>query len=1155
MKCVRWKSTRAPRTRMDNPRQVFGAKTVLRSRLVAAVAAGVLVSTVAMVGAVVTAVVVEHGPNGGLLIAHNTEPRTDEALFDVEVGADEHDGYRDHRVPSVSTPETAQCSDRQPAAGTGREVYAFSRMNAEWMEMSLARSCQVVDVLMPNWFTLGREGLRWGSPYMDIENNPQHVLSPFRQGFELLPVVQLSGLAIDRNFWQEPLWAREVAAQMYATVDRLQLRGMCLDLTAVPRDQLSRLEPVLWMVAQIFGETAAESCIIADSEVLHHLREDQIGLFDTVVVPAFNRRIAADVQPQPLASQAWFEQLLEDLSALVPQERLVLMLGAGAYEWQGHATLPREMDFGTAIQRVTQRNGTVRFSAPRGNSFAIYLGADGQRHQSWILDAASAYNQMLIARQRGVGRIGLWGLGMEDPAVWKLFRSLRSGSDLAVVDIEVVDLSETVRYIGSGPFLDFQDRGRVGYREVSTDGGSGLINRIHYAEMPRPYSVNRWGSAEGRVISLTFDDGPSAEYTGAILDILAARGVSATFFPVGSHMIGETGILRRVLDEGHTLGGHTFLHPDLTEIGPRRLLAEVKAQSHVFGNLLGVRPVLFRAPYVRGPGPIRGAVAEQMLRVDEQGYLIAGSDIVPPDWAMSDPAQIVRYVVDAVEAGQGQVILLHDGGGDRNATVEALPLIIETLEARGYSFTDLAGLAGFSHHDFMPSVRRSPIPIEATLVTGLGWLMKSFPGILLLVVGLRLARGLILFVSALKRGRVQRRAHPRFRPDVTVIVPAYNEEKVIERTVRSILASRYRKLSVLVVNDGSNDATEAVVRRAFRRNKRVRVISQANQGKWRAANRAIQDVTTEFVVMVDADTLVDPQAIGFLVQGLADPEVGAVAGNVKVGNDKGIMTRLQALEYTTAQNIDRRAFELVNGIMVVPGAIGAWRTAAIRQVGLYSGDTLTEDADLTVSLLRAGFRVRFDERAFTYTEAPETVSMFLRQRLRWTLGMIQTAWKHKGSFGRQGAIGRLVLPDFLLFGVLMSLLTPIVDLIIIWTLAGAVLNLLAGEAMFGADTSAWALGCYIALPLLEAMMVACAVRLDGRASYWWMLYLPLQRLVYTPLLTLTLYRALWRAMTGRLAKWSKATRAASVRAPFAPAFGPALVAGSANRDARGSHSL
>lgn len=1154
MSCAWWNTSGAPEAGKDNPRQVFGARSVLRSRLVAASAVAVLAMTISMIVSVVANVASENGPDGGLLMARNTAPTAGEALFDMGAGAPSPGHHSPYINTSELLPETAECQGASDNKPPDTEVYAFSSMDVEWLEMSLARSCHAVDVLMPNWFSLDGDGMRWTSPFLNVEDNPNHLFNAFRQSYALLPVVRLTGFSAENTHWQEPLWARDVVSDISAVIDRMQLRGVCIDLTTVPQAEVPRLEAFLWMAAQVFGDSGAEKCVIADPAVLSNLRDDQVALFDTVIVPSFDRGVAEGTVPRPMASQAWFEQLLADVLARVPQDRLVLMLGAGAYEWQMPAGRARKLDFVTAIQRVARRNGTIRFSEMQGNSFAMFLGADGQRYHSWVLDSASAYNQMRIAQRQGIRRLGLWGLGLEDPTVWQLFAAHRVSADLDIADVETVDLSGAVRYTGSGPFLDFQHRGRSGQRQISTADADGLITDVQFWELPLPFVVNRWGVSQDRVVSLTFDDGPTAEYTTAVLDILDSRGVSATFFPVGAHMIGESGLLHRIMDEGHTLGSHTFFHPDLTEISAGRLLAEVKAQSHVYGNLLGMRPVLFRAPYVRGPGPVRGAVAEQMLRVDAQGYIIAGSEIVPPDWTTEDPRAIADFVIAAVEAGQGQVILLHDGGGDRTATVAALPLIIDELRQRGYSFTDLAGLAGFSHHDFMTNVRRSPIPIEATLIVGLGWFVKHLPFILLTIIALRFTRGVILFGFALKRGRVQRRAHPRFRPEVTVVVPAYNEEKVIVRTLRSILASRYRKLSVLVVNDGSSDATEEVVRKAFRRNKRVRIVSQPNQGKWRAANRAIEDVTTDIVVMVDADTLVDPQAIGFLVQSMADPAVGAVAGNVKVGNDKGALTRLQALEYTRAQNIDRRAFELVNGIMVVPGAIGAWRTEAIREAGFYSADTLTEDADLTVSVLRAGYDVRFDERAFTYTEAPETVMMFLQQRLRWTLGMIQTAWKHKRSGAAPGAIGRLVLPDFLIFGVLMPLLTPVVDLIVLWTLVGMLFDLLAGTPPSDQATSVWVLGCYIALPLLDIMMTATAIKLDGRARLWWLIYLPLQRLIYQPLLTLTLYRALWRAMTGRLAKWSKVTRAASVRAPFVPAVHAAVVARPLSHGVRGSRS-
>src|SRR5581483_2187795 len=201
-----------------------------------------------------------------------------------------------------------------------------------------------------------------------------------------------------------------------------------------------------------------------------------------------------------------------------------------------------------------------------------------------------------------------------------------------------------------------------------------------------------------------------------------------------------------------------------------------------------------------------------------------------------------------------------------------------------------------------------------------------------------------------------------YRPNVAVLIPAYNEEKVIERTVRSVLASSYPKLRVIVVDDGSKDATLQVARSAFAsevEQGRVVILTKTNRGKAEALNFGLRHVADdeELFVGIDADTVIAPDAVSLLVPHFLNPKVGAVAGNAKVGNRVNLWTRWQALEYVTSQNFERRALNTLGAVSVVPGAIGAWRTAAVRELGGYQTDTVAEDADLTMALLQRGYRV------------------------------------------------------------------------------------------------------------------------------------------------------------------------------------------------------
>jgi cellulose synthase/poly-beta-1,6-N-acetylglucosamine synthase-like glycosyltransferase len=380
-----------------------------------------------------------------------------------------------------------------------------------------------------------------------------------------------------------------------------------------------------------------------------------------------------------------------------------------------------------------------------------------------------------------------------------------------------------------------------------------------------------------------------------------------------------------------------------------------------------------------------------------------------------------------------------------------------------------------------------------------------------------------------------RRQHPSRLSDppttVTIAIPAFNEELVIVDGVAAALASDYPNIRVIVVDDGSTDGTADSVEQAFRHDPRVRLIRQKNGGKCSALNAAYAEIETEVVVAVDADTLLHPKAVRRLMGHFADPYVGAIAGNVKVGNRCGLLARLQALEYITAQNIDRRAAERLNAMLVVPGAIGAWRVEAVRKVGFYSPDTITEDADLTVAILRAGYRIVFEERSYSITDAPETLSGFMKQRLRWSFGMMQIAWKHRRAAKTARGVGLVSIPDLWLTGIVLGLLAPLADAVFVSVLIKAAGNLARGLPLTSGDLSLVMISGWVMLPILDFILALFAFRFERRENLSLLFLVPLQRLIYRPLLYITVYRAVGHALAGRIAAWGKLIRIASIRTP------------------------
>jgi cellulose synthase/poly-beta-1,6-N-acetylglucosamine synthase-like glycosyltransferase len=376
-----------------------------------------------------------------------------------------------------------------------------------------------------------------------------------------------------------------------------------------------------------------------------------------------------------------------------------------------------------------------------------------------------------------------------------------------------------------------------------------------------------------------------------------------------------------------------------------------------------------------------------------------------------------------------------------------------------------------------------------------------------------------------------------YLPRVAVLIPAYNEEKVIERTIRSALVSTYPDLRVIVIDDGSSDKTLEVTRTAFAREEklgRVLILTKPNSGKAEALNFGLEQLHGEEIfVGIDADTVVAPDAIACLVPHFLNPKVGAVAGNAKVGNRINLWTRWQALEYITSQNFERRALNTMGAVSVVPGAIGAWRVSAAREAGGFHTDTVAEDADLTMALLRRGYRVQYEDLALAYTEAPVNASGLMRQRFRWSFGILQSVWKHRAAFARKGVLGWVALPNIVIFQVLLPLVSPLIDL------GFAVGTLLYFEQKFfhpeSTDPASFQrlLIFFFVFLIMDFIASAVAFALERRHAHapedsWLLSQVWLQRFAYRQLFSLVLLKTLKRAAEGRSFAWDKLERTAAM---------------------------
>ena len=366
------------------------------------------------------------------------------------------------------------------------------------------------------------------------------------------------------------------------------------------------------------------------------------------------------------------------------------------------------------------------------------------------------------------------------------------------------------------------------------------------------------------------------------------------------------------------------------------------------------------------------------------------------------------------------------------------------------------------------------------------------------------------------------------------MVPAYNEAVVINQTIASLLSQDYEgEMEIVVVDDGSSDATYAVARGRYGDEAKVAIYTKMNGGKASALNYGIARARGEIVVGLDADTLFRPDTLRKLVAPLADPDVGAVAGNAKVGNRVNIITRWQAIEYVVSQNIDRRAFSLLNCITVVPGAVGAWRKSLVLEVGGFSEDTLAEDQDLTLAIRRNGKSIAYADDAIAYTEAPDNFSGLAKQRFRWSFGTLQCMWKHRDALfhPRYGTLGMIAMPNVWLFQLLFTALSPLADLLFLWSLVSVWLVKQQHGATYAVTDLEQVLTFYavfLAIDWVTAVIAFLAEPGEDKSLTWLVL---LQRFAYRQIMYWVVLRSFMAAIRGHIVGWGKLERKASVEVP------------------------
>ena len=923
--------------------------------------------------------------------------------------------------------------------------------------------------------------------------------------------------------------------------------GLCLDFEEIP---LKAQPGFVALINELAGDLHARGLKLyvnlpADDKDYDY---KAIGAAaDGLIIMNYDQHHSESV-PGPVAAQDWFTNNLHDALQVVPAAKLMVAIGNYGYEWgpkgknikcdSGETAHACTVTVQQALLKSHESEETAELDSDSLNPHFSFLDEDGGRRDVWFLDAVSSTNQMHAAQRLGINAFALWRLGGEDRSLWQTWDDPSAG-DYAQ-KLNVIPPGQDVDLEGDGEILRIEQRPTPGERAITVDD-QGFISAETVTKPPLPYMIAQYGRA-AKKIAITFDDGPDPKYTPQILDVLKRENVKATFFVIGTQADSNIGILKRLYAEGHEIGNHTYTHPDISSISRGYLDFELNLTERLLASKIGVKPLFFRAPYSIDQEPDTAEQVKPLEAVQSRGYITVGNKIDPNDWR-SPPPTVDEIVNDVLaQTGRGNIVLLHDSGGDRSRTVLALPKIIEALRREDYTIVPVSELMGKTRNEVMPPIAANErFTAFMDGIAFLLWGLLTAAIVRIFWLGDILMTARMLFIGTGAIVDRFRKSPPPATPEtmtipVAVIIPAYNEEKVIARTIASVLHSTYENVRAIVVDDGSKDRTAEVAREQFAgeiKTGRLVVLSKPNGGKAQAANFGLQHVTEEIFVAIDADTVIHSEAIAYMVPHFHDLEVAAVAGNAKVGNRVNMWTRWQALEYITSQNFERRALNTVNAVSVVPGAIGAWRTAAVREVGLYPIDTVAEDADLTMSLLQAGYKVHYEDRALAYTEAPIDAGGLMRQRFRWSFGILQAVWKHRSAFLRRRALGWIALPNIAIFQILLPLVSPFIDVMFA---VGAISYLI--DRHFHPRTAQASnfekLALFFVLFLLIDFATATiAFFLERRAARspedkWLLTQVWLQRFAYRQLFSWVLFKTLKRAIDGRPFNWDKLERTASV---------------------------
>lgn len=1015
-----------------------------------------------------------------------------------------------------------------------------------------------LNTIYPEWFFINPTTYR-----LDSRIDPKALSVMKHFGISIQPILNnfiskpggqgnFSGKLLGKVLHDENI-QNQLISDIITVIKKNNLQGINIDFEEISEssdEYLTRFQTKLYNEFKKNNLVVSMDIMADNNDYDVKKLQNSVDYFILMAYDQYNDTSAAG----PISSQKWIEKQMDILAQKIPSEKIILGLGAYGRKWIKDSDGKRieDISYSQAIDQAKISKSSIDFDDDSYNLHYSYhfKGSDYEppsENTIWFTDAATMFNILRFSDDYRNAGTAMWRLGSEDPRIWNFYARDLSTNALAQKPFNYdwlqnipINFDAKPTAIGTGEIINIISSPQNGKAKIEIEKNENIISEENYTKLPSGFLYERFGEdstpiGPGHKIVLTFDDGPSAEYTPKILDILEKEKVPASFFLVGENAEANIPIVQRINRNGFEIGNHTFTHGNLALMSPERASLELKTTRSLIECITGKSTILFRAPYNADSEPQTFEELEPLARSKKLNYITIGESIDPNDWdANMNADSIVNRTIRFANQTNASIILLHDSGGEsRQPTVDALPRIIKYFKQKGCKFTTISDLMNVPETDLMPPVHRGwKNKLNFYFVAISYWLGQLV--YVLFMVGIFLSISRMIFMAILawietKREKKLKQNFQKkeFKNSVSIIVPAYNEEVNSIRTIQSLLQQDYPYFDIIFVDDGSKDNTISVVKKAFENNPQVQLFSKTNGGKASALNFGIEKSTAEIVVCIDADTQLKNNAVSQLIESFylqnKFEEIGAVAGNVKVGNEVNMITKWQSIEYITSQNFDRRAFNLLNCITVVPGAIGAFKRKAILEVGGFTTDTLAEDCDLTMRLHKAGYIIENCNDAISYTEAPETLKQFLKQRLRWSFGVLQCFWKHKDALFRKQYknFGKVALPNILLYQILLPFLAPLADLLLVVSL------ILSGLGIIVADPI-HIIVYYLIFSIVDIAGAALAFAFE-KEKFSKLIWMIPQRLVYRQLMYYILLKSFQKAIKGELQNWGVLNRTGTVK--------------------------